>query len=114
MAKFCTLATNVLKFRSIGSDGVAFVVGVSGFECAASVGRVYTESIGAEVNCDLGVLPLPPFNCIPQSTREGFLLPSSMAHRQHMILGHPAAPQDLLLVLPSIPPEAVVEPVHPK
>ena len=37
-----------------------------------------------------------------------------MALRQHMILGHPAVPQDLLLVPLSIPPEAVVEPVHLK
>ena len=40
------MATNFLKFCSIGSDGVAFVVSVSGFECAAAVGKVYTESIG--------------------------------------------------------------------
>ena len=46
VAKVCTLATNVLKFYSIDSDEVAFVVGVSGFECAAGVGNVYTESIG--------------------------------------------------------------------
>ena len=66
------------------------------------------------MNCDLGVLPLPPFHCIPRSTREGFILLSSMAHRQHMILGHPVVPQDLLLVLSSIPLEAAVELVHPK
>ena len=46
VAKVCTLATNFLKFCNIGSDVVAFVVGVSGFECAATVGKVYTESIG--------------------------------------------------------------------
>ena len=46
-AKVCTLATNFLKFCSIGGDGVAFVVGVSGFECAVGVGKVYTKSIGA-------------------------------------------------------------------
>ena len=46
VAKVCTLATNFLKFCSIGSDGVAFVVGVSGFKCVAGVGKVYTESIG--------------------------------------------------------------------
>ena len=34
MAKFCTVATNFLMFCSTGSaNGVAFVVGVSGFEC---------------------------------------------------------------------------------
>ena len=38
------MATNFLKFCSIGSaSGVAFVVGVSGFECAAGVGRIYTS-----------------------------------------------------------------------
>ena len=41
------MATNFLMFCSIGSaDGVAFVVGVSGFECTAGVGKIYTESIG--------------------------------------------------------------------
>ena len=45
VAKVCTLATNFLKFCSIGSDEVAFVVGVLGFECAAGVGKVYTELI---------------------------------------------------------------------
>ena len=40
------MTTNFLKFCIIGSDEVAFVVGVSGFECAAGVGKVYTESIG--------------------------------------------------------------------
>ena len=40
------MATNFLKFCSIGSDGQAFVVGVSGFECAAGVGKIYTQSIG--------------------------------------------------------------------
>ena len=63
---------------------------------------------GAGVNCALGVLPLP------QSTREGFLLRSSMAHRQHMILGHSVVPEELLLVPLPIPLEAAVEPVHPK
>ena len=31
-----------------------------------------------------------------------------------MILGHPAVPQELMLVPLSIPPEAAVEPVHSK
>ena len=40
------MATNFMMFCSTGSaDGVAFVVGVSGFECAAGVGKIYTESI---------------------------------------------------------------------
>ena len=42
VAKFCTMATNLLKFFSMGSDGVAFLVGASGIGCAA--GRVYTWS----------------------------------------------------------------------
>ena len=38
-----------------------------------------------------------------------------MAHRQHIILGHPAVPQKLLLAPLSIPPEAAAdEPIHPK
>ena len=36
------MATNFLKFFSIGSDGVAFLVGASGVGCAT--GRVYTRS----------------------------------------------------------------------
>ena len=41
------MATNFLMFYSTGSaDGVAFVVGVSGFECVVGVGKIYTESIG--------------------------------------------------------------------
>ena len=41
------MATNLLMFCSTGSvDGVAFVVGVSGFECVAGLGKIYTESIG--------------------------------------------------------------------
>ena len=36
------MATNFLKFFSIGSDGVAFLVGASGVGCA--VGRVYTRA----------------------------------------------------------------------
>ena len=41
------MATNFLMFCSTGSaNRVAFVVGVSGFECAAGVDKIYTESIG--------------------------------------------------------------------
>ena len=46
VAKVCTVANNFLKFCSIGSDGMTFVVGVLGFECATGVGKIYTESIG--------------------------------------------------------------------
>ena len=46
VAKFCTVATNLLKFFSIGSDdGVAFLVGASGVGCAACVGKMYTWSV---------------------------------------------------------------------
>ena len=37
-----------------------------------------------------------------------------MAKKQHLILGHPAVPQELLLIPLSIPHEAAVEPAHPK
>ena len=43
VATFCTMATNLLKFFSIGSDGVAFLVGASrvlGWDCDAGEGRV--------------------------------------------------------------------------
>ena len=36
------MATNFLIFCSIGSDGVAFIVGASGVGCA--VGRIYSSS----------------------------------------------------------------------
>ena len=63
-----------------------------------------------------GALPLLPSHYFPHSTREGFLLLFSMSHILHIIVGHPTVPQDLLLVLPSIPPEAeaAVEFLHPK
>ena len=38
-----------------------------------------------------------------------------MAHILYLIVGHPAVPQEeLLLIQLSIPPEAAVEPAHPK
>ena len=41
------MATNFLKFcRANSANWVAFVVSVSGFECVAGVGKIYTESIG--------------------------------------------------------------------
>ena len=44
------MATSFLKFFSIGSDGVAFIVGALGVDCAAGegsmcTGRVYTGSV---------------------------------------------------------------------
>ena len=40
VAKFCTMATNLLKFFNIGSDGVAFIVGALGVDCAAGEGKI--------------------------------------------------------------------------
>ena len=60
-----------------------------------------------------GALPLPPFHYFPHSTREEFLLLFSMAHILYLIVGHPAVPQEELLVPLSIPPEAAVKLVHP-
>ena len=46
VAKVWTVATSFLRFCRAGSDGVAFMVGALGSECAACVncvaGRVYT------------------------------------------------------------------------
>ena len=39
VAKFCTVATNLLKFCMAGSDGLALALGASG------VGRIYTWSV---------------------------------------------------------------------
>ena len=40
------MATNVLKFFKAGiANWVAFVVGVLGVDCAASVGKMYTWSV---------------------------------------------------------------------
>ena len=46
MEKFCTVATNLLKFCMAGSDGLdlAFGIGAAGFEFAAGVGSMYTGS----------------------------------------------------------------------
>ena len=50
VAKFCTMATNLLNFFSMGSDRVAFMMGVSRFGCAAGMGSMKTESGGAAGN----------------------------------------------------------------
>ena len=44
--KFCTVATNLLKFCMAGSDGLdlALGAGAAGFEFAAGVGSMYTGS----------------------------------------------------------------------
>ena len=39
------MATSFLRFCRIGSDGVAFVVGVLGVNCVAGGGRIYTWSV---------------------------------------------------------------------
>ena len=61
------MATNFLKFCSIGSDGVAFLVGASrvlGWDCAG--GRIYTGSglfwVG---QWTFGALPLFLVHCPP-------------------------------------------------
>ena len=38
------MATSFLKFFSIGSDGVTFIVGALGVDCVAGEGSVYTGS----------------------------------------------------------------------
>ena len=39
------MTTNFLRFYRVGSvDGMAFAVGVSGVECAAGEGRIYSRS----------------------------------------------------------------------
>ena len=59
---------------------------------------------------DFKALPLLPSHYFAHSTRKGFLLLFSMANILHIIVGHPAVPQELLLIPLSILPEAVVEP----
>ena len=46
MTKFCTKATNLLKFCMAGSDGLdlALGAGAAGFEFAVGVGSIYTGS----------------------------------------------------------------------
>ena len=52
VAQVGIVATNLLKFcRACSVDGMAFVVGVSGVECAAGVGRICTWSV--EGRCKL-------------------------------------------------------------
>ena len=44
------MTTSFLRFCRAGSvDGMAFAVGVSGVECAAGEGRIYTGSIEGAV-----------------------------------------------------------------
>ena len=63
----------------------------------------------------LGFLPFFLSITLLKSSLGRFLLPFSMAHILHIIVGHPVVPQeDPLLVLLSIPPEAATELVHPQ
>ena len=91
------MATNFLKFCSIGSDGVAFVVGASRVNCAAGKGRV---CIGSGEGSGLLVAWVVGFW---GSSHASFPLPSSldkgrissffsMAHILHIIEGHPTVP----------------------
>ena len=62
-----------------------------------------------------GALCFLHFHYPPQSTREGFLLFFSKAHKWHINLGLPTALQKFLLVPPStLPVVAAVETVHPE
>ena len=101
---------------------MSLAVGVSGVDvllvyvgCAFGKERVLAVCCWWLGQWAFGALPLLPFHYLPHSTREGFPLFSSMAHRRHLILGHPTILQKLMLVPLSIPSEATaVEPVHPK
>ena len=104
---------------------MALIVGVSGVSCAVSVGRTCiglgegvagSEPRGSGLRISFWGSSTTSFP-LPSLIIKGriFFLLFSMALRQHMILGHPAVPQKLLLVPLSIPPEAAaVEPVYPK
>ena len=80
------MATSLLKFCMVGSDGLdlALGAGAAGFEFAAGVGNMYTGSglfwggavalgskfMGFRRRISFGVPPLFPFHCPPQSTRQ--------------------------------------------
>ena len=73
------MSTNFLKFCMAGSaDGVAFVVGVLGVDCAAGVGSMWIE-LGGRGNCS--VLPL-----LPQSATGGLLPSSPIGRQQHQCM----------------------------
>ena len=111
------MATNFLNFCRTGSAiHVAFTVGAPGVGCATGKGNTLVVAYFGVGQWTFGALPLLPSHYSPHSIREGFLLLFSMAHILHIIVGHPAVPQDLLQVLPLIPSEAeaVVELLHPK
>ena len=129
------MATNFLNFCRTGSAiDVAFPVGAPGVGCAAGEGRIYTWSVEGAIGSGFLVAwtVAVGFNSkgngfkisslgsstasfpLPSSVSIGeVFLSSSMAHTLHIIVGHPAFPQELLLVPLSISPEAAVELVHP-
>ena len=53
MAKFCTVATNLLKFCMAGSDGLALALGASRVGRASGVGRIYTWSVEGATGSEL-------------------------------------------------------------
>ena len=74
------MATNFLKLCSIGNAcGVAFVEGVSGFECAACVGKIYTESIGSKGKLCSWCYSTASFP-LPFSVNKGRVSSSSLLH----------------------------------
>ena len=124
------MATNFLNFCRTGNAiYVAFPVGAPGVGCAAGEGRIYTWSVEGAIGSGLLVpwavavgfnskgddfeisslgsstasFPLPSLVSIGE-----VFLSSPMAHTLHIIVGHPAFPQELLLVPLSIPPEVAV------
>ena len=60
------MATNFLMFCRVGiADDMTFLVGVSGVECVAGEGRIYTESLGGKGKLcswcsSTAPFPLPP------------------------------------------------------
>ena len=79
VAKVCTVDTNFLKFCKAGNaNWVAFMVCVSGFECAVGVGKIYTESIGGKGKLCSGCSSTTSFS-LPSLVNKG-RISSSLFH----------------------------------